>query len=161
MEQENTNAAAETFKAIESQEALDAIIRKRLQREADKYAGEIAQLKQERETLSKENEGYKARISELDTSLKSANESLSDMTSRAASAEASLLRASIAGEYHIPAALADRIAGDNEEAMRKDAEELAKLVSVQNTAAPLFSNAPSGGDGARSMYRPLLQALTN
>ncbi len=64
---------------------------------------------------------------------------------RAAESERKALITSLAAEYKLPAALAARLQGDSEEALRKDAEALAALVPAAPVPpAQMTKPAPNG-----------------
>lgn len=126
------------FKAIETQEQLDAVLGERLKRE--------------RETVRKEFEGY---LSPEDVTKKYAGYlSPEDVTKKykgylspeeAAKKDAQIkgyesfsVKTRVAHEVGLPYELAARLSGETEEDIRKDAEGLFKLIGDQG-AAPLAS----------------------
>jgi hypothetical protein len=133
------------FKTIETQEELNGIIEARLQRERAKYA-DYEQLKKDSKTL-KELQGkkYDDQITALNGQIQKAQNDLTAMKTRAEAAERSLLRSRIAAEKHLPAELADRLTGDDEAALRADAEVLVKLIAPVQPPAPL-ADPGSGTD---------------
>lgn len=71
--------------------------------------------------------------------------------------EMSELKTRIAHEVGIPFDLSQRLAGENEDAIRKDAQSLAKLLKPQTPKSPPRSTEPAGG----SSRRDALRAFTN
>lgn len=146
------------FKAIETQEELNRIVETRLNREREKYA-DYDQLKQDSEAL-KELKGkkYDEQISALDGKLQKAQTDLAAMQTRAEAAERSLLRSKIARDANLPAELADRLTGDDEAALRADAEALSKLIVPKQPPAPL---ADPGTGSENGVWGGLSNALKN
>ena len=143
------------FKTIETQEELDSIIKDRLDRNTKKITAEVTKQFEgysspdEQKKLTKQIETLTAQLTEKDTAI-------ADLTAKNTAYETASVKAKIAREYGIPAELADRISGTNEEEYKADAENLAKFVAAgRPTAAPMFSAEPSdngisAADAARS-----------
>lgn len=70
--------------------------------------------------------------------------------------EMSELKTRIAHEVGIPFDLSQRLTGENEDAIRKDAQSLAKLLKPQTPKSPPRSTEPAGGS-----RRDALRAFTN
>ncbi|MBP5362863.1 MAG: DUF4355 domain-containing protein [Ruminococcus sp.] len=133
---------SEEFKVIETQEAFDAAIKTRLERNTrtvteevtKKYEGYISpdeakKATEQIETLTKELEAGKAIIEEL--------------TAKNSAYEINSVKMKIAQEYGLPSELADRINGSNEEEMKKDAESLAAFIKPSHQPRP---RSTEGGD---------------
>lgn len=143
------------FKTIETQEELDSIIKDRLDRNTKKITAEVTKQFEgyispdEQAKLTKQIETLTAQLTEKDTAI-------ADLTAKNTAYETASVKARIAREYGIPAELADRISGTNEDEYKADAENLAKFVAAgRPTAAPMFSaepsdNGTSAADAARS-----------
>ena len=85
------------------------------------------------------------------------NSSLLDMLKVAA-----LLKGKVASKHKIPLELAERLVGDTEEALEKDAETFAGFMAPQS-APPMRTNDFSGGSGANNLdaaYASLLSSMT-
>lgn len=123
------------FKIIETQEQLDEIIKKRLEREKSKFADydnlteKVKKLEADKVNLEdtikkfKENEGTNLnKISELEKSV--------------SSWEHKALKQKVAISHNLPFELASRLEGDSEESLNEDAERLASLVNLsKNTTS--------------------------
>lgn len=154
------------FKTIETQEEFDKMIQKRLEQKEREVSerfkdylspDEVAKIKSDLEGKIKEtNEALKA---ERDKSVK-ASESVKELENRAKTAEVKYLKGKVAMEKGIPYALADRLIGETEEELLKDAESVSTLLAPR-TAAPLRTNEASGGipTGANE-YAALLAGLS-
>lgn len=98
--------------------------------EAEKWKGNS----RKNEAASKTNF---SRIKELETEVEQFKNSVSELTNLKEQ-NAGLLRKSVALEYGIPAELANRLVGDNEEDLKKDAELMKESFgSVKKTAKPV------------------------
>lgn len=122
---------SEEFKAITSQEQLDAIISERLKRERDTVAKQYSDYEQ----LKKSNKSYENELK----ALREENKRVSELESKVQKYETDSVKTRIAHEYGIPVELATRLNGSNEEEFRKDAELLADLVKKEKAPAPLAS----------------------
>lgn len=111
------------FTPIETQEAFDAAIKDRIERAKKSAAADAA----------KQYEGW---IKPEDAQ-KSANQiaaltkQVAELTAKNQAAELSALRTRIAHETGLPFELADRLHGDDEKALRADAEALGKLTAAK------------------------------
>ncbi len=121
------------FKVIESQEEFDARIKDRIERAKEKaiedYKIEIKKtiddLKSENSSLKNEVAGYKESLEEV----KGKDETIKGLNEKISAFERAEVKRNIALEYGLPLKLADKISGDDEDSMKKDAEGLAKYFS--------------------------------
>ena len=134
----------EGFKPIESQEELDAIIKKRIDRE--------------RETTQKRFDGYvspedhQKAITEANKAFddyKKAHagdeETIKDLTAKNKAYETAALKSRIAHEVGLSYEWVGRIKGEDEKSIREGAESLKKLVGNGTTVLPT-KNPESGED---------------
>lgn len=121
------------FKVIESQEEFDAIIKPRLERAIKKakeeakeeFAESINSLKNENASLKNEVAGYKESLEDL----KVKNETIKGLNEKISAFERAEVKRNIALEYGLPLKLSEKISGDDEDSMKKDAEVMAKYFS--------------------------------
>ena len=149
-----------TFKAIESQEELDNIVKERLKREREaankRYEGWISPEDHQR-TLSEANqtlEDYK-KARENDT------KAIEDLTAKNAAYETASLKSRIAHEVGLSLEWTGRISGEDEQSIRADAESLKKLVG---NGAPLPTKNPESGetlDPSKTAFKSVLSAIKN
>ena len=136
------------FTPITTQEEFDKAIKSRLaqkDREAEeKYKDFLSPDK-----VSSLKEDYEKKLEELKKSAKDAADQLSEnqktvgeLTKRAETAEHSLLKNKIAYAHNLKLELAERLIGNTEEELNKDAEFLAASMKP-NTTAPLYSTNPN------------------
>ena len=133
------------FTSITTQEELDAIVKARLAREKEKYA-DYDQLKTRVSDLEKENGVLKSAAEASKNSAADYDKQIADLKKQVASYETASLRTRIALQNGLPYDLADRLVGDNEEALKADAERLAGFMKPVEPAAPPKSNEPNVGN---------------
>lgn len=154
---------SEEFKAITTQEELNAVIGERLKRERestekrihDQYAGYISKTQQE------------AGLKELQEKLEAATakskkdaETIGALNSKVKKYETDAVKNRIAQEFGIPQALAARLVGEDEEALRGDAEVLKSALG--SSRAPAASSEPVASRNAtEAAYKKMLSALRN
>lgn len=112
------------FTPINTQEEFDAAVRSRLQREREKYA--------DYETIKAENGTLKNQV----TALTGEKEALEK---KVKGHETNSVKMRIAQELNIPASMAERLNGETEEDIRKDAETMANIFKTAQGAAPLYN----------------------
>lgn len=134
------------FEPIMTQEAFDAKISERLKRAEEKYASKYTDY----EDIKKKNTDYEAQIQSITKQLNEANEKVknhdsivSELNSKISAYETNSVKMRIAKEYGIPMELADRLTGDKEEDIKKDAETFRTLMGTSRTQ-PLASEAEQG-----------------
>lgn len=137
------------FKTIETQEEFDKMIQKRLEQKEREVSerfkdylspDEVAKIKSEFEgKIKTANDSLKA---ERDKSIEH-SKVVSELEQRAKSAETKWLKGRVAMEKGIPFELADRLIGDTEEELLKDAESVSSLLAPR-TAPPMRTNEPQG-----------------
>ena len=130
------------FKAIETQEQLNAIIKARLDREKEKYA-DYDQLAEKIKKLETENTSLKQTISDKETSESTTASKIADLEKDVTTWKQKSLKQQIAMKNGLPFDLADRLQGDSEESLNEDAERLASLVNVKKYTQPLADKEPN------------------
>lgn len=135
------------FKTIETQEEFDKMIQKRLEQKEREVSErfkdylspeEVAKVKSELEgKIKAANDSLKA---ERDKSIEH-SKVVSELEQRAKNAETKWLKGKVAMEKGIPFELADRLIGETEEELLKDAESVSSLFKA---APPLRTNEPQG-----------------
>ena len=114
---------------------------------AEKYDADVQALNEKITALEGEKSTSAARISELEAKNREY--------------ETNSVKMRIARETGLPAEIAERISGNDEAAMRKDAESLAKLFKVQNVAPMYRPNGEGGNDGKDDALKSLLKKVRN
>lgn len=139
------------FKVIETQEQLDAIIGERVKR-AERRAEEKASEKHaDYNDLKTKAEAYEKQIAELSEQIKGSEtkqadsaKQIEDLTGKVHQYEMASVKTKIALETGLPYQLADKLSGDDEDAIRADAKRMAEFVA--RPAAPIGAMEPTGSN---------------
>lgn len=133
----------EGFKPIETQEELDNIIKERLKREREttqkRYDGWISP-----EDHQKAIDDANKAFDDFKKAHESDEQTIADLTAKNKAYETAALKSRIAREVGLSYEWTDRIGGEDEESIRKDAESLKKLVG--NGSKPLPTKNPEAGE---------------
>lgn len=151
------------FTPITTQEAFDAAISEHLKRERETMSKRYSDY----DDLKAKAAEYEKRIGELtkvaeDNVKKYAgyDKTLAEMSAKIKDYETGSVKTRIAHELGLPYELAGRLAGENEEAIRKDAEAFSKVLGAAKPAAPpLRTTEPAGSDNKRAALRTLTNQL--
>lgn len=132
------------FKAIETQEQLDAIIGERIRRAETKAAEKYADY----ESIKKQNDDLTAQIADLTKQIKAKDETITGNTATVDELKAKIkdyetrsVKTRIAHEVGLPYQLADKLSGDDEDAIREDAKKMASF--IKTPAAPIGGLEPT------------------
>lgn len=145
------------FKPIESQEALDAIIKDRIERAKKSAADETAK-KYEGYLSPDDVKKHTDQITALTDKLKESETKIADLTAKNSAYEIASVKTKIAHEVGLPYELADRLSGTTEEEIRKDADALSKF-AMHPQATPSFSAETPPAASADAAYRALAHDL--
>lgn len=154
---------SEEFKAIETQEALDAIIKSRLERNTKSVTDSVkAEIMKKYEGYISPDDAKKSadEIASLTEKLKASETTIADLTAKISANEISSAKMKIALETGLPSALADRLTGSTEEELRKDAEllaQFAKALPQQHRASSERTEGLSGVEQAFYAKNPDLK----
>ena len=116
------------FKAINTQEEFDAAIGARLKRERDTISAQYA-----------DYNDLKGKVGTLETQVNTLTGEKEALEQKVAGYETNSVKMRIAQELGIPSAMAERLAGETEEDIRKDAESIATIFKTAQGAAPLYN----------------------
>lgn len=145
------------FKPIETQEALDAILKDRLDRQKKSVTDEIK--KQYEGWISPEDAKKSTdEIAALTGKLSDSEKTIADLTAKNSAYEISSVKMRIAHETGLPYELAERLSGSTEDEIRKDAETLSQF-TTQAQATPSFTSEPPVGNSTDAAFRALAQSL--
>lgn len=146
---------SENFKVIETQEELDKIIKSRLAQKdrevAETYKDYLSPEKVEamKADYGKQLEEANKLVKEAQDKLKTYDDTVSELTKRAETAEVSLMKNKIAYENKLPLELANRLIGTTEEELKKDAESLSGIIKP-STQPPLHVSNPTKSTNVNS-----------
>jgi hypothetical protein len=162
------------FEAITTQEQLDSIIGERLKREREtvekklresiekeyleKY-GDYEELKTKTDEYGRQIEGFNQTIKENSEKIAGYEKSSGEMQAKLKKYEMDSMKMKIAHEAGIPFELASRLSGEDEAAIRKDAESISKFISNKKTSAPLASADPEKLDSKQIAMKSMLDNL--
>lgn len=156
----------EEFTPITSQEALDAVLKDRLNRQKEKHTREMSELTdkyKDYDALKTQNTEYAQQITDLNSALEESKQKVAGYDSQIAERDAkisayevSIMKSNIAATYGLAPELAQRLSGDTEEALKADAEKLALIIGKSHKVAPL-ANATNANvdDGVMSAFKKL------
>ncbi len=119
---------SEEFKVIETQEAFDAAIKARLERNTRSVTEEVTK-KYEGWISPEELKKSTDQIDALSKEIEAKKATIADLTAKNAAYEISSVKLKVAREVGLPIELADRLNGSNEEELKKDAETLAQFAA--------------------------------
>lgn len=156
---------SETFKVIETQEQLDAIIKDRVARAESKAAEKYADY----DELKASNEEKDKQIADLSDQIKAqaekatgSDDKIKELESKVHEYETASVKTRVAHEVGLPYELASKLSGDDEDAIRADAKAMVKFVS-KPAAAPLGSSEPDNQnvDPEKAAYKKMLNELNS
>ena len=149
----------EGFKPIETQEELDNIIKERLKREREstqkRYEGWISP-EDHQKALDASNKAF----DDFKKAHESDEQTIADLTAKNKAYETATLKSRIAREVGLSYEWIDRIGGEDEESIRKDAESLKKLVGAGAQPIPT-KNTEAGEDvdSGKAALRKVLNGI--
>lgn len=153
------------FTPITTQEEFDAAIGPRIKRERETVTREF---QEKLDTALKENAeckekitGYEKSLGEAEEKIKGHDKVVADLKAQVSRYEADSVKTRIAHEVGIPHELASRLSGEDEEAIRKDAECISKLLGQQGYKAPPLRSTEEGEVSQKqAAYKTMLNNLT-
>ena len=145
------------FKPIETQEALDAIIKERLERQKKTVTAEVAK-QYESWASPDEVKKYTDQVAALTAKLSESETAIADLSAKNSAYEIASVKTKVAHEVGLPYELAQRLSGSTEEEIRKDADALAQFAAPRQ-ATPSFSGETPVGASADAAYRALAHDL--
>lgn len=158
---------SETFTPITTQEEFDSAISKRLARAEQKfteqYSGYISP-----EEFETRTQDLNSQITELGNSLTAALEKAKADAETISTLEESVknhvtasVKSRIAHEMGLPYELANKLSGEDEESIRKDAESLKAIIGNLKKPAPVVPNPNGGETGDTSRQAALMKMSTD
>lgn len=142
---------SEEFKTIETQEALDAIIKNRLERNTRSVTEEVTK-KFEGWISPEDAKKSTDQIAELSAKIKENEVQIADLTAKNSAYEAASVKAKIAQEAGLPPELANRLSGSTEEELKKDAQALAEIVKPKHQQHRFSTEHSEGMSGVEKAF---------
>ena len=155
--QEKGDIDMSEFKAIETQEELDTIIKARLNRLKEQYA-DYDELKSRVSTLEAENAGLKETVAQSNQTAADFESQIEGYKSTIAGYETAKTKTAIALKYGLPFEFADRLQGEDEASLTADAERFAAIMKPQAPIPPLKSIEPEA-KGEDAVWRDVIKDL--
>lgn len=146
------------FTPITTQAEFDAAIAERLSRqeksilarfEGSMSAKDVQELKSGYESTIA---GLKKQAEEAGGKLAASEKQLTEANARIRGYETDSVKTRIALEVGLPYGMASRLAGETEDAIRKDAEALRGMMRAQEPVAPLAKSEGGGGGKTRDQF---------
>lgn len=155
------------FTPIETQEQFDAMVKDRVERaksagakdarkEFETQLKDLESIKEQLTSKDSEIEALKAKITDFESEKKANDESYQGMQKELSELKLKALKTNVAIEAGLPADLADRLTGEDEEALKADAEKLASFVGSKKVA-PSFKTEEVPEDPAEAGFREMAQ----
>ena len=156
----------EEFTPITSQEALDAVLKDRLNRQKEKHSrelSEVAEKYQDYNVIKEQISHYEEQINALNSALEESRQKvagydsqIAEMDAKISAYEISIMKSNIAATLGLAPELAERLTGNTEEELRADAEKLSVIVGKSHRVAPLASQTNANvDDGVMSAFKKL------
>ena len=146
----------EEFKPITTQAEFDAAIGERLKRERETLAKKYGDY----DDLKTKVGDYEKQIAQMSKAAKESAEkyagydkNLAELQAKVKGYETDSVKTRIAHETGLPYELAGRLTGEDEAAIRKDAEALSKLLGGQKHNPPPRRDSEPAGDGKAAAMR--------
>jgi septal ring factor EnvC (AmiA/AmiB activator) len=152
---------SEEFKPINTQEELNAILKERLARQKEsieKNFADYEQLKKKVGDLESANQKLGQSATESASKLAEYEKQIAEKDLKIKGYEANSVKNRIALEVGLPFEMANRLKGETEEEIRKDAELLFKAIGASKPVAPL-ANPEVPTDGKNQAYQNMLANL--
>ena len=148
------------FKVINTQEEFDAAIKDRLEREREKYS--------DYDSLKSKASSYEAEISKLRETNKGLkdkeaeyNTTIAGLNSKIKGYESDSVKTRIALETGLPYEMASRLNGEDEDSIRKDAENISRLLKLGKPTPPIHTTDNKNYDDKKAGFKKLLSSLEN
>lgn len=155
-----------SFEVIETQEQLDKVIGARIAKAKEAAKAELQSKLDELDTLTTKLEEKESKITSLTDELetakaaKTANEAkIADLTTKVQKYEADSVKTRIAQEFGLDAGLANRLTGETEEDIRKDAEALKGIVGSTSVQRINYNPESTAKDEENAALKNMLQAM--
>lgn len=143
------------FTAITTQEEFDARLGERLRREREKVTKEVEE--QYKGFVSKED--HEKAVNDLNGKLQAKTDEVNVLNVKVRTYENDSVKTRVAHEVGLPYGMASRLSGEDEKAIRADAESLVKLMGIGKGGAPAAITEPLGSGGEKAAYQALLNTM--
>ena len=104
-------------------------------------------------------EDLQGKITTHEGTIAARDKTIAELQGKVKGYETTSLKQKIAKEKGIPLDMASRLSGDDEKALRADADTMAANLRAYKGAAPLAEPGPAAEDGKRAGLRNLLRGM--
>lgn len=120
-----------------TQEELNSIVSERLNKEKDKFSAQISQLEAKNTEYESTIANIKSQIQALNDELATKKQEIDEKDKTLRNYAAQAVKVRIANELGLPYELAQRLSGETEEEIRKDADTIRSMLGKIAPAQPL------------------------
>ena len=149
------------FTPITTQEEFDKAIASRLQREHAKAVKETEEKFADYEQIKSDSASWKEKYESANGQLTDANAKVTELESKVRTHETNSTKMRIAHEFGIPYDMADRIKGDDEDAMKADAKVMAGFIKGTQKEPPLGGTEDPLPNEKNAGLREMLKTINN
>lgn len=152
------------FTIIETQEQLDKVIGERIKRaeaKAEEKYADYADLKSQNEEYAKQLAQLTEQIQKQSEAISTHDATVADLNAKLHKYETDSVKTAVALELGLPYQMASRLNGDDEAAIRADAQAMAKYIAGNNQPAPLGSAGSTAGKNTRDQFADFASAVFN
>jgi len=149
------------FQVIETQEQLDKVIGERIKRAERQAAEKAVEQFADYEDLKKQIASLTEQTQKQAEIINGNKTTVDDLTAKLHQYETASVKTKVALEMGLPYQMASRLAGDDEKAIRADAEAMAKLIGKSQPVAPIGSSEPNVKNTEASAWASVSAALNN
>ena len=154
------------FTPIETQEQLNEVIKGRLEREQKKHSEATAELQSKYDNVVSEFEALKSANEELTNKLTAYDEKyanydteLIELQNKVKAYESDSVKTRICKEVGLPYEMRNRLNGNTEEEILKDAEELKKILPKSDSIMKHTEVTPTAESNERLALKDMLKNL--
>lgn len=145
------------FTPITTQEEFNSAIQERISRVEEKYS-DYDDIKSQNAEYETTLATYKEQIDSFGTTKEKYDGQIAELQKQVDGYKKNDLKIKIAHEAGLPYELAGRLTGDDEDALRKDAEGLKKFASTRK-APPLHDDEGGAGNSKNAAMKKMLEEL--
>ena len=163
-----SEATEVAFTPITTQEELNSVIKDRLERERSKFEGyeTYKQKAKEFDSLKKTSDGFEQTIAQLnklidgDEKTPGYKKQIETLQAQVKKYESDSVKTRIALESGLPYALAQKLSGDTEDAIRQDAKNLAGYLKGPQVAPAASNDPPEFTDKAKAAVKRMVANIS-
>lgn len=155
------------FKPIETQEQFDEMVKDRVERAkksaAKEYESQLAELEKRANTANDQAETIeqlRAKIKEAETGKTETEKAMAELSAQVTAEKLAAVKLRAAIDAGLPVEFAERLAGDDEESIKADAEAIKKMVGRSHVAPLAGTENPPENEtdsALRNMTRELFK----